>query len=353
MENESLTNFDMKKDEFLKLEIMKKTIWTISLIASSVILIALFGGFGKASFPKKYESSQMAKLPMPMMFPKIVQGNGKYYVITQGNSEKFRINMNLAGAVLPDSQVMVYEFNPGNATLRKLADAPFVRNFFGVCLNGNKIYVAGGYDANWKSTKTVFELDLLSKKWTAKKDMTVGRSRFSFECVNGQLYAIGGEGILGPGESFHPESNSWVQLKTRYIPVKSQPVEVVSCSAVIDDKIFIFGKNAEVLHIYSSSEDVMTEGPAAPFKSEDFDAAVFSKRLYIAGGKVAGVLDGSVRMFDRVEGNWSTVGRSPMPRYGAGLVYFNSMLMFLGGALTNPSAPVVASDDIYIYRPMR
>lgn len=326
----------------------------VKLIVTAVFTFVFLNSFNALPSKKIAKNLQMAKLPIPMMMPHMVQAKGKFYVISQGNCEGFRKTFNIANLALgTDSQVIVYEFIPASGILKKIADTKFVRCFFGACAIGNKLYIAGGYDSNWNPTATLFEYDLNTKKWTQKNSMFFTRSRFVLECVAEKLYAIGGESTNGSIEVYNPKTDLWELANTKYIPSNLNPLLAIAASAVIDDKIYLLGTSGSSFQVFNPSEGILAEGPKSPAKSDYYSAVVYNKRLYIAGGLVESAIDDHVYLYDKSEGIWSSVGKIPVPRYGSGLAYYSGMLMYLGGSTVDFSKPAEPKDDIYIYRPMK
>jgi hypothetical protein len=322
-------------------------------IALATVLL-LFYSFNAEKTKKTSGNLQLAKLPVPLMMPQVVPAKGKFYIFSQSNFEGFLKKYNILNkSLLPDSQVVVYEFNPSGGIVKKIADAGFGRCFFGACFYSNKLYIAGGYDAKWNATATFFEFDFSTKKWKQKNSMFIQRARFSLECSDGFIYAIGGEGTNGSIEVYDPLKDLWELVNTKYIPSNIQPLLGISSSSVIDKKIFLLGITGSAFHIFDPGNSVQSEGPLAPAKSDCFSAVVYNKRLYIAGGLADNTINDRVYMYDESEGLWSCVGKIPVPRYGAGLAYYNGMLFYLGGTTADINKPAEPTDEIYIYRPIK
>ncbi len=297
---------------------------------------------------------QLAKLPVPLMMPQMVQAKGKYFVISQSNCEGFQKKLNIKNlALLGDTQVIVYEFNPSSGIVKKLTVTDFARCFFGACCIGNKLYIAGGYDAKWSPSATLYEYDLSAKKWTQKNSMFFPRARFALESIEGFIFAIGGENTNGSLEKYDPAKDLWELVNTKFIPSNLQPLSGITSSAVIDKKIFLIGTSGSEFQIFNPENAIQSEGPMAPAKSDYFSAVVYNKRLYIAGGLSTNAIDDRVYLYDESEGIWSSVGKIPVPRYGSGLAYYSGMLFYLGGAIAYISKPAEPTDEIFIYRPMK
>jgi WD40 repeat protein len=317
-------------------------------------VLILLNSFYSDKARKISNSSQLAKLPVPLMVPQMVQTKGKFYILSQSNFEGFLKKFNISNkALLPDSQIVVYEFNPSGGIVKKIADAEFGKCFFGACCYSNKLYIAGGYDANWKPSATLFEFDLSAKKWKQKNSMFIPRARFSLECSEGFIYAIGGEGTNGSIEIYDPLKDLWELVNTKYIPSNIQPLLGISSSAVIDKKVFLLGTTGSTFHIFDPENSIQSEGPSTPEKSDYFSTVVYNKRLYIAGGITENSINDRVYMYDESEGIWSSVGKIPVPRYGAGLAYYSGMLFYLGGTTIDLTKPAEPTDEIYIYRPIK
>jgi N-acetylneuraminic acid mutarotase len=240
---------------------------------------------------------------------------------------------------------------PANASLRKLSSANFVRSFFGVCINGTKIYIAGGYDSKGNPTSSLFEYDLITKKWMEKKAMSNAHAHFALECVGGKLYAIGGVNTNGSIEAYKPETDKWEPITVKNNPVNLKPLLEITASTVIENKICLLWPST--FQIFTPIDGILTEGTKPPVNSNYFDIAVSNKKLYVAGGTTDKGMDDGVYLYNAVDGSWSNVGKVPNTKFGSGLTYFNSMLLFLGGSKTDISKPAEPVDEINVYRPSK
>jgi hypothetical protein len=324
----------------------------IPAIAAMLLSAYLYFVITQSSYAGNYEFKQ-SLLPGPMVFPKMIQSKGKCYLIRQGNCEGFRKQFGIPELALgTDSQVVIYEFFPANASLRKLTDVWFSRTFFGACINNNKIYIAGGYDSEWNPTNTFFEFDVTTKKWTTKKTMSKVRTNLALESVNGKIYAIGGNDTRGSVELFKPETDKWETSNIKYIPSNMKPLEQIVASAVIDNKVYLMGVGS-FFQIFNPGERILTEGPAIPSKFEYFSCTVNNKKLYVACGSLKDGFDDNIYLFNSFEGTWTNAGKTPIARYGCGMTSNNNMLFFLGGSKTDLSKPAQPCDEINVYRPSK
>jgi hypothetical protein len=296
--------------------------------------------------------SQSSQL-QPMIFPQVVQFKSKYYIISQGISDGFRKQFNLSDSLYKNQTIVIYEFNPQGAVVKRLYETDVVRSFFAACISGSKILIAGGYDQNWKPTKSLFEFNLETKKWIDKNDMFTARTNFALGCVDGKVYAIGGENTKGSIEVYKPTNDLWELFDVKYIPAQLKPLENITSSAVIEDKVYLLGNSGTSFQIFSPKQNLLSEGSASPVKSDYFQILTNNKKLYIAGGLINKAIDDCVYRYDAVEGVWTFVGRIPFPRFGSGLAMFGNMLIYIGGSVTDLSKGVRPGNEIYLYRPTK
>ncbi|XP_061566454.1 kelch-like protein 33 [Cololabis saira] len=110
-----------------------------------------------------------------------------------------------------------------------------------VCLLNNKLYVLGGrkYYGSLDILKSVVRFDVMQRKWERLPDMLSQRDYFSAVCLDGKIFAIGGNcddhRYLDAVECYSPEDKTW-RL--------AHPVDTAVCghaAAVLDGQIFISG----------------------------------------------------------------------------------------------------------------
>jgi N-acetylneuraminic acid mutarotase len=333
---------------------MKKLVYILSATVLCLLAVYTYASVtGKSSYEQG--TFQNVKLPVTVDQPHIITIKGKYYVITQGNFLAFRQKSNYAelGAESDSTPGTIYEFIPTTALFKKIADIPAVKCYFGTAFLNNKIYIAGGYNTQWKPTNELYTFDLEKKSWGKTTYMSANRSRMALEVVKGKLYALYGEGSNGECEVYTPETSKWDKLNTKTIPAKLTPVNECSASATIDNSIYIFSSFGKGFYEYSTSEGILYERALPPFKTDFFDALVVNKKIYIAGGSQADTLDANVYKYDSNDGLWVNVGQINVPRCKSGLMMYGGMLMFLGGSLTDISKPLSITDDLFIYMPSK
>jgi hypothetical protein len=330
---------------------MKKSILLIA-ISSLILLSFRFAGNYKLSGTSG--TMQSAKLFEPMEFLKVVTFRNKIYVIKPGWCKEFQVHYGSTQANVTDSLPgVVYEFIPEMIALKKIAEMPDTRSFFGADVLNNKLYILGGYDSKWKLSNVVWELNLDTKKWNRKAPLNKKRAQFACEAVNGNIYALYGDGATGQIERMIPDSNRWVVVNPKLSSTNCSQISLVRASEMADNKIYVAAPLGKGFFTYSPFDNTIQELPNTPFQTDQFSSMVVSKRIYFAGGSLPGAFDDKVYMFDIISGTWQTVGKLPAPRCRSAMVSYSSMILFLGGSLTDIGQAPQITDEIYMYRPMR
>ena len=157
-------------------------------------------------------------------------------------------------------------------------------------LNGS-LYVAGGYDSSYRSSRVVERYSPASDSWEAVASMASARYAHQLVALGGFLFAIGGSragGHLATAERYDPATNTWT-------PIASM----------------------------ASARN-------------QFAAAAMGGFLYVTGG-VEGPLDGPhvvlrrCERYDPASNTWSRIADLPEPRYSHALAYLGGSLYAVGG----------------------
>jgi N-acetylneuraminic acid mutarotase len=305
----------------------------------------------QSTLPKAQNNDEKNMLA-PVFQPQIAQFKGKFYIVSQSNNSFFQSQFNISNRNT-DSLVILYEYIPKSAVIKKISESDFYSTFFSVCAVGNKIYVAGGYNTKGKPTKNLYEFDLTTKKWSEKSEMFFARTKFSLECINNKLYAFGGTDQKFSIEYYNPENDLWEILDYKQIPSNLKPLDTIAASGVIEDKVYLLGSNGKTFQIFTPSQSLISEGSATPIDATLFDLVVVNKKLYIGAGFNKNGIDNSIYLYDAVEGTWSVSGHIPIPRFGSGLAYFDKMIVFIGGSSDNNRNAIIQNNEIYLYRPIK
>ncbi|XP_064415603.1 kelch-like protein 33 [Latimeria chalumnae] len=159
----------------------------------------------------------------------------------------------------------------------------------GVAVLNNMLYIFGGsrYYGERDILKSVIRFDVAQQTWEQLEDMKEPRNYFAAVCLNGLIYAIGGNKddchILKTVECYDPDAKSWRM---------EHPLEVAVCghaSAVWNGEIYISG-GCDTSH--RCLETVFRYDPRIgstylrPMKNERGGHVMeaIGDRLYVAGG---------------------------------------------------------------------
>jgi len=284
----------------------------------------------------------------PFFMPKVVVAKTKYYVLTQGNSPSFRKIFKVKENILEDTSIVAYEFIATGGLFKKISTANFVRSMFGSAYLNGKIYVAGGFDNKGNYTNTFYEFDIGAKTWIKKTNMSKKRAYLALEAYNNKIYAIFGD-QNNSIEVYDPLTAKWEILSVSY--GNSKPLTNITSSTIIDNKIYLFGNDGEFI-IFNISNLNIEKGIECPFKLRYFSVASSNRKIYLSAGCNTDNIDNTVYMLNTVTNEWVKAGKISVDRCGSGLVFFGSMLIYLGGSSTNMYYETTPVGEIFIYRPI-
>jgi len=286
------------------------------------------------------EWTGMASMPTARGGLGVAVVNGKIYAI---------------GGVDNDAQLAVNEeYDPATDTWRARAPMPTARSGFAVAVFQNKIYVIGGTvgdSANLGFTGATEVYDPATNSWKSNAAMPTPRADLCASVVNGKIYLIGGKEYWGDGPLYHevnvnevydPVSNSWTTGSRIPIPVFGY------ASAVVDDKIYVFGGARQLLEefnnlsfvgsnqVYDAVNDMWSSGTGLP-DAGSFAAAEATrgltapKRVYVVGGFSQASYSNVVHVYDSERDAWSAGASMLTARGYLGLAVVDDVLYAIGG----------------------
>ncbi|XP_013378804.1 kelch-like protein 41 [Lingula anatina] len=180
-------------------------------------------------------------------------------------------------------------------------------------------------------------------QWIDKQSMREPRCAFAAVVHQGKIYAIGGKPAyldadpLSSVESYEIEADHWTM-------VSPMPFALYHHAAVVcQEVIYVIGgldASSRVTNVFLSYDPVMdswtTVVPQPKVPRAEFAAAVYERRIYIAGGRAQerdSTLS-SVEVYDPVENRWRFGPELPDDRRSPLLVVFDGKLYMLGGLQT-------------------
>jgi len=209
---------------------------------------------------------------------------------------------------------------------------PQAKNSFATAVYGNKIYCFG-----W-NTNHVY--DTVADTWEILTPSPTPRGGTTANVVNDKIYVIGGDDSYSYyglpyahhsdlNEMYDPETDTWTTMAP-------MPAAVVSGeSAVVDDKIYVFG-NGVATQVYDTQSNTWSYGPATPhfvgYGAVAATTGVYApKRVY----RIGGLSDEPTQIFNPQTQTWSTGGGMPTPRRFISVAVVDDMLYAIGGDYNN------------------
>lgn len=237
---------------------------------------------------------------------------------------------------------------------------------YGTAILANELYVVGGcYNDGPKEFihNFGFRYNPIMNNWTTIKPMQQDRCRFSLNCVDEFLYAIGGASEHDDSEEietlnaerYDPNLDCW-----QYIPsIPENRSQHAGTS--YRDTLFISGglERQRVLSTfwkYDTKSEFWKPLPDMITARADHVMLVIEDKIYVCGGWCEEQLAENRRLvetidvFDMELNMWKTLTHIPTPKYHAGIVALNKKIYIIGGFLSdsmfNRSSSTVECFDI-------
>jgi N-acetylneuraminic acid mutarotase len=227
-------------------------------------------------------------------------------------------------------------------------------------ING-KLYVSGGLNRDFRSTKTLFVYDPKMNSWMRKADMPLAGCGGIQGVIGGQLYiympprgtgCFDASSDLGVVFRYNPTTNTWVRRAAPPIDHEN------GVGGVINGKFYLAGGNNNTLHVYDPTSNTwMTRAPMSASRS-GMAAAVLDEKLFLVGGEgwPSDYPLSTVEVYDPVTNRWTM--KAPLPigtvagaaaMAGAKIFYISGVVHDLGGGTKQPWAP--GPSEVYAYTP--
>ncbi len=259
---------------------------------------------------------RMAEMPTARIAMGVAVVNGKIYAI---------------GGIITSGVTDINEvYDVATNTWATATPKPQAENSFATAVYGNKIYCFG-----W-DTNHVY--DTVTDTWETRTPSPTPRGGTTANVVNDKIYVIGGDDSYfyetlprahhsDLNEMYDPETDTWTTMAPMPAAI------VASCaSAVVDDKIYVFGNGVAVPQIYDTQSNTWSYGPATPYHVAYGAVAATTgvyapKRVY----RIGGLSDESTQIFDPQTQTWSTGAGMPTPRRFLSVAVVDDILYAIGG----------------------
>ena len=248
--------------------------------------------------PKINNWQKVADMPTPRADARTAVVNGTIYVFggysgidNRGENFKFLD--------------IVEAYNPETDTWVRKEDMPFPCINFGIGVVAGQVYIIGGLaDFNkgvpnsleW--TDRVEAYDPKTDTWAKRAKMPTRRDYFGVGVVSNRIYLIGGRGwpqvgnlggsFLPVTEEYNPKTNQW-QKKNDILDLR-----LYSSTVVVGDQIFLIGgfvwqdglrKDPATVDAYNPETDEWSDMPPMPTGKTPFGVAIVKGKIYVFGGE--------------------------------------------------------------------
>jgi N-acetylneuraminic acid mutarotase len=244
------------------------------------------------------------------------------------------------------------QYDPTTNTWINKAAMPTPRYDFAVAVYGGKIYCIGGIatlNYHWGefnySLSTVNEVyDPATDTWSTEAAMPQG-SDGEASIVNGEIFVINARADpnIALTQAYNPVTNQW-KMKTP-MPERNG---FCAASAVIGDKIYVFGGNDYsltylIVQIYDTTTDAWTTGTSPPvYMGNSIKGAVTigspgSQKIDLFGltGHASTVSNGTNanQIYDPSTDSWMVMASMPTSRQNFGLALLGNDVYVIGGSI--------------------
>ncbi|HEY7761596.1 MAG TPA: kelch repeat-containing protein [Actinomycetota bacterium] len=218
-----------------------------------------------------------------------------------------------------------------------LAEMPTPRSEVAAASDGERLVVAGGFDATGASVTTVEILDLSTGTWSAGPDLPVAVNHAMASAFDGTVAVAGGYG--GPGLSgptdrvFALRGDTWQEL-----PPMPGPRGAAGAATVDDGLVVAGGVGPDGLadEMYLLDPEVgrwiTVQGP--PTGREHLGVAGLGGDVYVVGGRTGGIGSNlaASEAYDVEAGTWRELPPMPTARGGsAAAATSNGFVVSAGG----------------------
>ncbi len=159
-------------------------------------------------------------------------------------------------------------------------------------------------DYSRQYSSTIEKYDIIEKKWTSCKDLTVSRSRLATVAYDGKIYAIGG--LEGTNDN--------------------------DC------------KNSTAVEQYDPKKDSWTRKADMPTPKHGHSAVVIKNKILVVGGYTDTGPTGIVEEYDTDTDKWKTKSKMPTPRGFFGLVTIDNYAYAIAGRVRQDKGPIERYD---------
>jgi len=198
-------------------------------------------------------------------------------------------------------------------------------------LNGNIYLVGGCFNGSQYASNLNRKYDPSSDNWQSKTTMPTARIKLTSSSANGKIYAIGGCIVTytytyvytesAVNEEYDPATDTWTTKQ----PMPGAKMGI--CSAVVNDKIYVFGAGTDGKACYEYDPVSNTWNiKSSSLASMQYGAAVaYNNKIYVFNNT-------SNEEYDPATDTWTTKASIPSSRTRFGAAEVNGLIFLIGGS---------------------
>ena len=163
------------------------------------------------------------------------------------------------------------------------------------CIIGNNIYMTGGYERMYDNDDNYlgdnsprnYCYNILTKTYTEKATMTLGRYSHTCSIVDSKIYVIGGEidsYYTKTIECYDPSTNTWTQKTDMPSDKYRHVAEAIGTNIYVIGGNNINASNQSANYCYNTLTNTWTTKSAMPVSREYAFSAISNGWIYVMGG---------------------------------------------------------------------
>jgi N-acetylneuraminic acid mutarotase len=245
-------------------------------------------------------------------------------------------------------------YDPATNTWTQIADLPLPITHAGVAIDGDTIYLAGGYVGNIPPTVTakVFKYNVTTNSWRQGRSLPAARGAGGLGVLGRNLHFFGGLNVNRTLD----KGNHWVfnlDGSTPWVSKASLPNPRNHFGYTVNDgNIYVIGgqhllderrKNQSDVHSYDPLTNAWTKQASLPIPRSHNHTSTFvnNGRILIVGGRANGLPDpmtlANVTEYDPIVNTWAELSPLPEPRQATVAKLINNQIVVTTGSASGPN----------------
>jgi hypothetical protein len=266
------------------------------------------------------------------------------------NAARIGENVYVVGGLLPGFPLVatdtVEAYHIPSDTWTLVAPAPVGLDHMAVAAMGGKLYVMGGYAADFNARDETWIYDPTADAWSAGAPLPSARGACWSAVHDGRIYVFGGANVNDAATRstfvYDPIADAWSTGAD--MPVAGEHLTAVA----VGDFIYVIGgrngSSTGVNQRYDPAGDSWELMATMPTARAAPAAAAFGHRIHVAGGETPRLFD-EHEVYDTIRDTWDTAPAMPVPRHGLGAVALDDRILFPGGAIVQGFGAVSTVDS--------